>query len=197
MTLITEQHTFFFARRSPSRGFTLIEILAVLFIMLTMLLVVLANYPQFSEQKSLELFAQDIAQTAREAQIYSLSGREISANQFVDFGIYYTEAVVGDRIVFFADLNQNGAYDLSPNDVVVRDIPVVSPLSIQKVTDDTMQEITEFTALFRRPDLEPVILARRVDSPTAVEVGYVRITFAGPSGTKAVEIWSSGQIAVK
>ena len=186
-----KKHTFFSAECSPSRGFTLIEMLVVLFIMLTMLFVVLVNYPEFFEQKSFELFVQDVAQTAREAQVYALPTQGIS-NQFVDFGIYYTSAA--ERIVFFADVNSDEVFD--PNDVIVRDILVPDPITIQGVVDNTAQEVLEFTAIYKRPNLEPVISAQRADGST-VEAGYVRITFAGPSGTRAVEISGSGQIAVR
>ncbi len=193
------------AEKLPSQGFTLVELLVVLSITFIMLFVVLVNYLSFSEQKLLELLVNDIAQTAREAQTYSLSGREATANQFSDFGIYYTADA--DEIIFFADSDpdQNGEYDPpgppppDDDDVVVKRVLVTPPLSIQGVTDDTLQEIEEFTVLYKRPAIEPIIFARYAGSPppSIEEVERVIITLAGPSGTKAIEIWSSGQIAVE
>ena len=175
-------------------GYSLVELLVVISIILTILFVVLFKYPLFSDQKTLQLYAQDISLTAREAQQYSLAGKENSENQFVNFGIFYTTTT--QKITFFADANNDGIYSSSPVDTILKEILVSPPISIQSVKDDTLADVSEFTVLYSRTSQEPEIKVKR-GNPSIFEVDNVNITLVGPTGTTAVEIWNSGLIVIK
>jgi len=175
-------------------GYSLVELLVVISIMLTILFVVLFKYPLFSDQKTLQLYAQDISLTAREAQQYSLAGKENSENQFVNFGIFYTTTT--QKITFFADANNDGIYSSSPVDTILKEILVSPPISIQSVKDDTLADVSEFTVLYNRSIPEPVITVKRGNQST-FNVNNVTITLARSTETKTVEIWDSGLIVIK
>ena len=60
----------------PIRGFTLIELMVTLAIFTIMTSVIMANYPGFNNKIALEVLAQDIALSIRQAQVYGISVRQ-------------------------------------------------------------------------------------------------------------------------
>ncbi len=62
--------------KNRSRGFTLIELVVVVTIMLIMTAVVLFNYNNFNESMLLNNFAYDMSLTIRQAQIYGIAVKE-------------------------------------------------------------------------------------------------------------------------
>ena len=71
-----------------STGFTLIEMLVVISIFLIMTGVILANFPAFRDKAALDLLAQEIAVTIRQAQVYGIGTRE-AGSEFTSYGIYF------------------------------------------------------------------------------------------------------------
>lgn len=61
-------------------GFTLIELMVTLAIFVMMTTVVLGNYPKFNNKIALEMLAQNMALSIREAQVYGISVRATNVN---------------------------------------------------------------------------------------------------------------------
>lgn len=94
---------------SLSRGFTLIELVVVVAIIVIVTGVILANLPAFRSKISLDLIAEEVAITIRQAQVYGIGTREFGERNFPSHGIYFNEATP-ERFVLFADVcNESGA----------------------------------------------------------------------------------------
>ncbi len=63
-------------KKNMSRGFTLIELVVVVTIMLIMTTVVIFNYNSFNESMLLNNFAYDMSLTIRQAQVYGVAVKE-------------------------------------------------------------------------------------------------------------------------
>ena len=64
-----------------NKGFTLIELMVTITIMMIMTSVVLFNYNRFNETTLLSTFAYDLSLTIRQAQVYGAGGRDSATNQ--------------------------------------------------------------------------------------------------------------------
>lgn len=103
-------------------GFTLIELLVAIGIFLVVTAVTLANFPSFSNRLSLNLLAEDITLSVKQAQVFgsSVYGVKTSAGKTFDaVGVHFEAPILpaaGERVldyhyVFYADLNKNNAYN--------------------------------------------------------------------------------------
>ena len=97
-------------------GFSLIEMLVVLTIFLIITGVILANLPSFRDKTALELIAQEIAVTIRQAQVYGIGTRSSGA-AFSSHGLAFPYMPGTDNkfFVVFADINPDGVYSDSYN----------------------------------------------------------------------------------
>src|SRR3989338_9771847 len=96
MTLPTTNHQ----PSTTRRGFSLIEMMVVLTIFGIMTAVVLANLPAFRDKTALDLIAQEIATTIRQAQVYGIGTRSAgSSSNFSAYGIYFNldPAILGKK----------------------------------------------------------------------------------------------------
>jgi prepilin-type N-terminal cleavage/methylation domain-containing protein len=103
-----------------NRGFSLLELLVVILIALILSTVTLLNFPLFSARQSLQVSAEEIAQTIREAQIYGISikAADGSINPAPHYGIFVSAAntaitnpIYTNKIILFVDKNDSGQYD--------------------------------------------------------------------------------------
>lgn len=62
--------------------------MVVVGIFLVVMGIILANLPSFREQKILDLVAQEMVTTVRQAQIYGVSSKKLDATTYTSYGIY-------------------------------------------------------------------------------------------------------------
>jgi len=194
-------------------GFTVIEALISISIIVIMTSVVLFNYPQFRGREYLELEAQNLALSIREAQFYGLSGLESPdlSGKYPDFGVFYDQSSPNDGIIFFADKDESGNYTTGVGgDDVIKTYKQRGQIKIKNLYANTngytgeqyLDDITEFTILYKRPDMEPDITVIVDDGATQSTeiVAYVSVELELVVGSetrrKKVTIWNSGQISV-
>jgi prepilin-type N-terminal cleavage/methylation domain-containing protein len=95
---------------SFNRGFTLIEMLVVVAIVVIISTVTLLNFPQFSASQQLQITAQDVLTTMRETQLYGIAVRGETATTTTTG----TETVYKSQGVYinpsFVPSQNNGAY---------------------------------------------------------------------------------------
>lgn len=70
-----------------TKGFTLIELMIAITIMMIMTSVVLFNYNRFNESSLLNTFAYDMSLTIRQAQVYGVASREGKNSQSSAIGV--------------------------------------------------------------------------------------------------------------
>lgn len=102
------------------RGFTLIELMVVLAIMIVIMSVVLTNQNSFNKTLILANTAYDIALTIRSAETYGLSSRVLSSSLNTGYGLHFQSGTQGS-FLFFADTSPAascGTPDCKPGDFV-------------------------------------------------------------------------------
>lgn len=94
------------------RGFTLVELLVVFFIMASILAVVIPGYLEYSTKLELQNLALDVALTVREAQSYGIGAKETFAgsNDFnTPYGVYFN-INSPSSFILFQDTNKDNFY---------------------------------------------------------------------------------------
>jgi len=186
-------------------GFTLIEMLVVISIFTIMTGVVLANLPQFRERTALQLVAQKMAVTIREAQVYGVGVKSFGVD-FPSHGIYLYPTTGGSSnlksyILFADNPTSNNKYDPSTEFVTRYDL--TGMVEIQKI--ETYNQVDAppltprpdgFHIVFQRPKTE----ADFADSlGNTISASYAKITLVSTRSleTRTVWVWNTGQISVK
>lgn len=101
-----------------NKGFTLVELLVVFFIMASILAMVIPGYLEYSTQLELENLALDVALTIREAQAYGAGAKVSLAGNFdTPYGVYF-DINVPNSFVFFEDRNLDSYYTLGTDAII-------------------------------------------------------------------------------
>lgn len=203
-------------------GFTIIELLVVIFIFGVISSLVIFNYGAFRSDVSVENLAQDIALTIRRAQIYAVSTKGADNTTFPSYGVHFsiqgTTPILGTEkaFVLFADLPDYpvvGQYDqnsISCGTVVSSAINQDECLEIINITtSDKIQEICDDRAcyakssnpsvdiVFTRPNTEAIFCFKVGGSPCSTP-SNVKIKLTSINGTeRLVNVWNTGLIDVK
>ena len=195
-------------------GFSLIEMMVVLTIFGIMTAVVLANFPAFRDKTALDLIAQEIATTIRQAQVYGIGTRAAGAGataSFSSYGIYFDldNTDLGKKNFYlYADsnfdstspttiLNTQG-FNGSIKDTVIEKFAIRGGAEISGIFCDTGACVTtslnSLNILFKRPYPE----ANFISTPSGT-YGYVQIVIQSTRNEKnkrEIQVWNTGQIVV-
>ncbi len=205
---------------SKVSGFTIIELLVVMFIFGVISSLVIFNYGSFQSDVSVENLAQDIGLTIRRAQVYSVGTKGIDTGTntiFPSYGIHFSIptglAVAGNEraFVFFADVPPivvPAEYDYSsstcPNIVTSGDecMEIINITSSDKIVEicDGDTSVCYPTAsldiVFTRPNTEANFCFKSggaCSNPSNVILKVQSIN----GREKSINIWQSGQINVQ
>ena len=185
-------------------GFSMLELVVVIAIMVTVSSIVLANYPGFNERLTARQRAEEIASNVRQAQAYGLGVKEFVPNDFPGYGVYF-ESSVTDSYVLFADSVRNLTYDLLSSEKI-KDLPILGNVRIYDLCANQKQlpagscGLTSLTVVYTRPT--PIVILKGGSSPSCAGVGGswcdIEVKIRGSRGTtRTVVIWLSGQISVE
>lgn len=172
--------------------------MVVLTIFLIMLGVVMANFPAFRDKTALQLIAQEIATTIRQAQVYGIGTRAAGASSFPAYGLYFDLSISDGKKSFILYADKTGStqgYDAT--DQIVEKFAIRGAAEIE-----SLQGCGSSCANLSPQKLD--ILFQRF-YPEATFIGlapapsYVRIVLKSTrtSDQKWVEVWNTGQISVK
>ena len=187
--------------RRLARGFTLIELMAVVAIMTILTAVLLLQQQKFDSSTLLRSLAYSVALSVRQAQVYGTSVRQFdaTANGFsYNYGVYFAQGDANNYYLF-ADVNNDGIYQ-DPGEKV-QQFKIGSGYAIKDfcgVIDSSHQDcvsggaINRLTVYFKRPD---------PDAKFTTNVGSnycgAYIVLSGPgTNTRTVKITSTGQIQI-
>jgi len=165
---------------STQRGFTLVELLVSIFIIVLMSGIILANYRQSGQQFALQRSANKLAQDIRRAQEMAMGAAEHAgcpADYKYGYGIYLIATESGHYILF-ADCDNGEDYDSGE---MVEDIKFESGVKIKTLSGDPL------TITFTPPD--PKIT---ISSPAPAT-----ITLGNDSQTKTITLNSAGLIEIQ
>ena len=193
------------------KGFTLIELMVTVTIMMIMTAVVLFNYNQFNDSSLLNAFAYDLSLTIRQAQVYGEAVRESGGSQgagiSVDsvsnfnstYSVHFDSTAVGSTppLVLFTCSSSNCSFADS-SVVTLQSYTFQRGVKIKEldVTDADNQSISVPTLdiTFTRPNPEATIIS----SGTAYSSARIVLSSTSNSPiTKSVVVYSTGQISVQ
>lgn len=190
-------------------GFSLLEMLVVVAIVIIVTGVILASLPSFRSNISIDLVAIQVATIVREAQVYGISQKASKVKENLDYGItfdrmrttnddeaefkdFYLYANTDDR--FEMRVNEKERVFTLPGDIIFEKI----------ITPDGPGEYNRIDILFPQRYPEPIFCARKgVDvpigcgSPFSLSKVQIIISSKRLNKKKAIEIWQNGQISVE
>jgi type II secretory pathway pseudopilin PulG len=186
-------------KKTNSGGFTIIELLMSIAIIIIVSTVVMFQYRDYTINVDLKTQAADIAVILREAQVNATSGKEVVAgsNNFKEnYTVRFDTAA--KTYTIFSDLNNNGTPDLT-NSVTTNENPVTHSLKggYELCIDNTDDEecdssITPFSVTYKYGSYNVT-----VDNPaTSIVETLAEIVVKKPGSTRKeiVRIWSTGRI---
>ncbi len=197
-------------KASLQKGFTLIEMLVVIGIIVVVSGIVLANNTRFGGQVLLQNLAYDIALTVRQAQVYGISVQRFNdtATFAPAYGMYFVDTSPSTYIMF-GDINNplNGRYDTGE---LVSSTNIQSGYTISALyatpAGQSEVSVNALNITFRRPDPDAYIV-RNADALTFNVNGDMtggtlmesaRIQVSSPRGdTKNIVVSANGQISVQ
>ena len=188
------------------RGFTLVEMIVVISIFTIMTGVVLANLPQFRERTALQLVAQKMAITIREAQVYGV-GVKSFGTEFPSHGIYFYPTTGASSnlksYILFADdpSSNNNKYD-PPNEKVTQ-YDLTGTVEIQTIetcssSSSCPPKADGMNIVFDRPKTEANFTDPSSGAPIS-SASYANIIIVSNRSleTRTIQVWNTGQISVK
>lgn len=204
-TMSPKNHTTQNMLSRAQSGFSVVELLVSLAIVIVVTSITLASFPSFSSQLVLNNLAHEVALTVREAQVFGVGTRAFEGG-FPSHGIHF-DINTPDQFVLFADIDEDGEYDGTFDCEAIGSAECVSVFSLRRnneidelcVTSDSGQTcraggIEQVDITYVRPDPEAVIYN---DGNTTNARNQATIMIVSPSGRKKpVIIHSNGQIAV-
>lgn len=207
----------FSTSHSNQKGFTLVELLVSLGIMVAILTLVLSNQSQYTEGTALTGLADDIGLDLSQAQTYGVSVREFSpgTNEFdAAYGVSFDLLTQGgDSVyIYFADRGaKNGVYDSGLNcptdanseciertDISRRN--VINDLCYLQKSGPEQCNLGRIDVTYARPQTEANIVffnqnGTVLNLPNAIAA---RINISSSSGaTRSVYVYKTGQISVQ
>ncbi|MDE2071539.1 MAG: prepilin-type N-terminal cleavage/methylation domain-containing protein [Patescibacteria group bacterium] len=207
-------------RALPARaGFTLIELMVVMAIIVLVTGLLLARQSRFNSSTLLRSLSYSVALTIRQAQTYGTSVRENAVGSASFVGIYGVWFNGGSSYTLYVDVNKNGIFD--GGDVTVQTYKVGAGYSINTycayalgsmscsgscppsatqnklgVGSCTPSAINSLSIYFKRPN--PDALFTTVPAgPQTWSGAYIELISGTDTGnTRSIDISNTGEIAV-
>jgi len=168
-------------------GFTLVEILVSIFIIILLSGIIFANYRAGGQQFALQRSANKLAQDIRRAQAMAMGAKEYQGSVPPRYGLEFTTAT-STSYILFADQNDNGTYE--PPDNEVERITFEEGVSINELF--TIGPKTKLWIAFKPPD--PITEIRDPGGPRSL--GRIQLIGAN-NQTKTIQVNQAGLIEIE
>ena len=188
------------------RGFSLIELMVAVGILILINTMIFAKYPEFSQKMALKRTSEEIALTARQAQAYALGIKRSASigGDYFGFGIHFDKSLAKSKsLILFTDSGAipNKIYDVGDG------CGGSSTECFQEFKIDTGDYVSNIETCdsggcdIITGDKLDVVYPRATSIATINNddnVSYARVTIKSPKGEeKRIKIWRSGQISVE
>ena len=181
-------------------GFTLIELIVVVGILVVISSIILANYSKFGGQILLRNLAYDVALSIREAQVYGISARSFLGAQFASgHGVYFSFNEGNNVFFLYTDVDNNAFFTSAATEWVEtyslgRGYTIDRMCVLVGGVEDC--SVVELDMLFKRP--EPDAIIRASFGSSFAPYSRARIVLTSPREYKlSVLVESTGQISVQ
>ena len=172
-----------FSVRKKESGFSLLELLVVMFIISLLSAIVLINYRGNQDKYALNQATQKVASDLRRAQNMAISGVDITGNYY-GYGVY----IVDDSTSYFIYGDVNGDSFYGAGDTTIETINLNNQIRIGQ----TAPLATKVDVFFRSPNPITYIDGSSLVGKTAT----VTLEIIGSALNKSVIITTSGLIEV-
>ncbi len=191
--------------RAPSRGFTIVELVVVVAIVLIITGFTLLRHSRFDSTTLLRSLTYSIALSVRQAQVYGTSVRGVGNPGAITyapgFGVQFSSGEP-TRYFLFADVDGDQVRDTTPDETVTthnlgRSFSIRNFCAVTAGGTETCSNtgaLTSLTIYFRRPDPEATIITSAGGGPYAY--AYIEVQSSADSGVRSIKVTSVGQIAV-
>ena len=190
---------------SLSEGFTIIELMVSIAIMVVILSVILVNYKKFDSGIVMTNLSYDIALSIRTAQTYGVSTKGANGAFDKPYGIHFDTTLPANSYTLFADLNANGVYDDSSEGSIATKYNLRGAYYIKKVCwlDNVLtpkcspENGNSVDITFKRPDPDAKL---KFNSADQIGLSAVEIYLGSNQDAKAekvITVRPTGQISVK
>jgi Tfp pilus assembly protein FimT len=203
--------------RRDGRGFTVIELLVSIGIILAIVSVVITSQNTYTDDASLLNLADEISLRIAQAQAYGTGVRELtpgSSNFAISYGLVFSLRDSVTEYISFADRNGNNRYDNSWScpvggtsecleKVTISGANFLEDLCSLKINpSDNKCRVDRVDISFKRPNTDAQLLFLRRNGSTfnvgAGKIKGAKMIFKGPEGsTRSVIIYETGQISVE
>jgi prepilin-type N-terminal cleavage/methylation domain-containing protein len=213
-------------RAAAKRGFTLIEMLLVMGIMIIITTVFLVRQSSFDSSTILRSLAYGVALSVRQAQVYGTSVVGTSTTQAAcgsgfyntasgncyaaAYGLYFSTALstaVPSSYVLFADLNGDGKYETNefvksfflPTGYTISNFCATNQVGTQRCSNTT---ISSLAIVFKRPNPDAQFVpldssGQPIAGDTSYSSAYVQMqSLANSSDAKSVTVTVPGEVSV-
>ena len=197
-----------------NQGFSLVEVLVSISIIVMIISTVLYNYGGFNDRLAISAGAQEIAIAVRQAQTYGLTVKEVAVGggSFSSaYGVYFDYNSTPTNYYIFADTNNNHKYDVgsgcgSGSTECIEKFTLRNGVTITSVCNETacaptgaLSTVRMMDVTFLRPNPDATIYfttAAGADVITNALTGKVVLT-SNKGNTVTVTIESTGQVSVQ
>lgn len=184
--------------KKTSRGFTLIEMIVVVGIMVLVSGIMLANHGRFGEQILLRNLAYDIALTFHEAQVYGISSRRIGGAAFSTGQGISIDMATPTVLTRFSDINGDALYTQAGNEWAGT-YQLSRAYRVETICGQTPSGeicgLQKIHVLFTRPEPDATVFGENGGS--LGQYSGMRVILISPREDRAVVlVESSGQISV-
>ncbi len=170
-------------RRKKESGFSLVELLVVMFILSLLSTITLIGYRSNQDKYAIKQAVQKVASDLRRAQNMAISGVDIAGNYY-GYGIYFVDD--SNSYFIYGDINNDSSYDIG--DTTIEIINFNNQIRISQ----TAPLAVEADIFFKSPNPKTYIDGSNLVGKTAT----VTLEVIGKSLNESVIITTSGLIQV-
>ena len=179
---------------SYSAGFTMLEMMVVMAIVLALTAIVIMYIPQFRDRSGLDLIAQEIAITVRQAQVYASGGKVQTAGTTIkpSYGVYFEQGA--DEFFLFTNSDSNEGYQPDTEEEQKFELHgiVISQICVWDGTLDCTKN--DLTVTYTRPQLSARICS---DGDCGYSLAKIIIRTERSAKEKSITVHKNGQISVE
>lgn len=193
--------------RIHSKGFTLVEVIASVSIIATIMAIVVFQGRQLVENMAVSAAAQEISIAIREAQSYGVSVKATSGGQFTyAYGVSF-DISSNNYIYIFSDTNANGIYDgtTACTSECIKMIQIQGGIRISQLCGTTGGSVScpgsmgRVNISFLRPNPDPIIkLTNSVGNPIGGTWSSGRVSITNNNNKiKMISMDSVGKLSIQ